>query len=53
MLGKTKERESRNLSFSPRRVGKRKGGLPEGLVDALVEANAVVEWFVEAGVRIE
>ena len=45
---KTKGRESRNLSFSPRR-----GGLPDGLFDALVEANAVVEWFVEAGVQIK
>ena len=45
---KTKERESRNHSFSPRR-----GGLPDGLVDALVEANAVVEWFVEAGGQIK
>merc|ERR1712117_130668 len=25
----------------------RRGGLSDGLVDALVEANAVVEWFVE------
>ena len=44
---KMKGRESRNISFSPRR-----GGLSDGLVDALVEANAVVEWFVEAGVQI-
>ena len=27
--------------------GGRRRGPPDGLVDALVEANAVVEWFVE------